>query len=1233
MLGEEEEEKPDIQTSEGLKQHALQEGLTPDEPNKFMSALRFVGGVLGTTGSFMAGTVHGFLDPEKSVFTEGFYAAKKSLIDKEPLFFADVMRERGIKPETRAGKIALGITGFAADIVLDPLTYITFGAARGASLSIGKGVKATVNKEFTEVFQRSARNLTLKGTDARKAKRQVQLMFEEAVGKKGLTQEAVERFLKLGLEKGDVEAVARAGKEILDKGGIKFFGKTLVSSAALAATPVGKAAKRLGQTKTIQSLKEDLGSLFVKDMTASPKFAEMVSRMNKQQREAMEKLLEKQDSIFRRMNEKQIIEFSEKLFENKATLPALVRSYEKNAIKQVNKYYPQLKVKSPADARKILNEIEEKTTGRLNQLQKEIDRLSAPLTKTMIRGIRDGTMDVTEEVKKISDLDGIILGLRDKLKDLKSKKGTILGLPSPTKTPAKIQDLFTDSQLKHNYLRNVEEKMGDTIEKLSRQIEKLIDSPQGVLKTPTPKKLPPASRAQVYEAFQREIFDLQNTIADQSALLGKVLDSRRLSKAALNGRKLTFKDPVLQEAANRLFENVDALVPRMARMAGIKEEEMIRYYIASRFKDRTRVVDYARGRNLSSPKLGFMNPYEGVQRKDLIKDPREAYRITAIEATTARMRSNTIRSVFRKMGKKEMSEQQAKRLNYEKISREVLHRDGGKEKITAWMPKEVIEEMNRFDLPSKDAFAELAKYTGFDYVTALFKGYVTSLFPGFHIRNLVSNQFQNMLMLGAAAFNPKNHIAALKIMGGIKPGQQIAKKLGRHLTEAEYSKVMAGKTPDKILKGWEGQIMTQGAARKIIEKDMAKETGYIVTKAGEKITFKHIRKEVEKHSDILKEGAYGPTNRHLDLEVAAGRGLSDYNPLNPNNKLMSKTREWGFMADSHAKMTAIVEEVKRGRTIKEAIQTAEMATFNYGKLTRFERNIMRRMIPFYIFGRKNAELQVRALAQTPGRTAAMFKTATGMSYSFGEPFTEGDKEGLPDFILNNLGMKAGAWAEVDGKAQFLSGFGLPIEEFLGRFSGKNSIPVNIIKTTLTQLNPVIKVPLEKATGQDFFRGRPIVELNDGAQLKDFISMLEAMPGPVAEDFKDLVQWSQQQVPIIKNDEVVGYETKYTANPFALHLTRNLFTSRFQNTLLFMNSEEQTRMAKLLRLFTGVRGWSIDQETQEWFRERDKKEHLMEYLERMGVVATFERSFIPKSEKEKEEKGLPELDKPEFLTID
>jgi hypothetical protein len=477
-------------------------------------------------------------------------------------------------------------------------------------------------------------------------------------------------------------------------------------------------------------------------------------------------------------------------------------------------------------------------------------------------------------------------------------------------------------------------------------------------------------------------------------------------------------------------------------------------------------------------------------------------------------------------------------------------------KITGWIPKEVNDEISKFYEPKMNAIDDLAKSIGFDYATGLFKGYVTSLFPSFHVRNITSNVFQNMLKIGVDAANPILHGDAIDIV------------LGRNLDKQ------------------------------------------ITTKTGKVISLRHIRDMINRDSDILNSGAFGKMENFIEesRDIAMkGPGLNRFNPLSRDNVALQAGRKFGTAAEQEAKLVNILSNIMQGKSVQEGIKSADEALFNYSKLTEFERSVMRRIIPFYTFARKNAELQVKALARTPGIVAAELKGIKAIGEAVGEPVTEEDIKGLPGYVLNSLGIKAGV--NEYGQNTFITGFGLPIEEFLGRFSGDKGIISNVVSNLMTQMNPTIKYPAELATERDFFRGRPIAEINNAGDLKPF---LDALPKPVADEFKKVLEY--REIPgqaVYVNGVKTGTQSKYVANPFALHFMRNLFTARIQSTVGFLSSEDETNWNKALKFFTGVKGWSIDQEQQKFYKDMERSQELQEFIIRMGLAKKFESLYTPK----------------------
>lgn len=135
---------------------------------------------------------------------------------------SDLLGDWGWNPTTATGKFAKGLVGFAWDIAADPLTYITFG--------LNKITKLKVIEKAVEVADKGidAAKLLDYGIDvATKADDVVN------VGRLSVADRAK---LFYGLAR---DVAIEAG----DRGGIKFFGRSLVSNEAVSKVVPGRVKK------------------------------------------------------------------------------------------------------------------------------------------------------------------------------------------------------------------------------------------------------------------------------------------------------------------------------------------------------------------------------------------------------------------------------------------------------------------------------------------------------------------------------------------------------------------------------------------------------------------------------------------------------------------------------------------------------------------------------------------------------------------------------------------------------------------------------------------------------------------------------------------------------------------------------------------------------------------------------------------------------------------------------
>jgi hypothetical protein len=175
---------------------------------------------------------------------------------------------------------------------------------------------------------------------------------------------------------------------------------------------------------------------------------------------------------------------------------------------------------------------------------------------------------------------------------------------------------------------------------------------------------------------------------------------------------------------------------------------------------------------------------------------------------------------------------------------------------------------------------------------------------------------------------------------------------------------------------------------------------------------------------------------------------------------------------------------------------------DYSSLTKFERHFLRRIFPWYSYSSRILKHVASELYDNPG----------GMYSQFGirlpEKLQQSDEEQyVPQSIREKLGINlnrlagnspASQWAvsmltpQVAGSTPFLTSIGLPgaseINLLSPRFSPESGIidPLLTAKETgrsiLRQMSPLVKVPIQLATGEDIGTKRDMREMKTTPQV-------------------------------------------------------------------------------------------------------------------------------------------------------
>lgn len=102
-----------------------------------------------------------------------------------------------------------------------------------------------------------------------------------------------------------------------------------------------------------------------------------------------------------------------------------------------------------------------------------------------------------------------------------------------------------------------------------------------------------------------------------------------------------------------------------------------------------------------------------------------------------------------------------------------------------------------------------------------------------------------------------------------------------------------------------------------------------------------------------------------ETDIAANR----LNPLGDNFAGDTWGRNLGMATENNARLAVYLDQLNKGATHTQASQHVKRYLFDYGDLTRFENESLRRVSRFYTFMRKNTALQAYTLAHYPARIA------------------------------------------------------------------------------------------------------------------------------------------------------------------------------------------------------------------------------------------------------------------------
>jgi len=1060
-------------------------------------------------------------------------------------YFGDIAEAMGV--ENKYARFGIGLIG---DILLDPSTYVGGTIVRYGAKGVGAVARGGV-KGLARISPEAAENLIKSGQALKDAGGH---LFVHGYGASKITKEGLEKGLATDL--------------------LEFEGKKVNVQKALAISN----AKRYGNDILTDSQWEEMIDYLFKGKSAEFNYFDNVT-----------------DEMIDAFNVK-FPGVKTPLKDMTAMKTALTEGFGREAT--------DVEVRSAVRTQTVsrLEDLSTKIPAKIGKLQELRQKLAQPFIADDLLGLKSTVSELRKELAELvgaetvtkikgkpfmataEQMDGALLDALSVEKSKFSKMvmdlaARIAGIESGMIEPAMKQitkevadkgATFTTEEIIQGVMRRLfpKLKVKDTIVDLTQQITRLTNdmaAKQGVL---------------------------------EGVLVGKQMAKERIAKAFASGDfsmlpeelvgalRPVVDDPAVEKAlTDRLARNA-----KLASAAGI-EDPFIMYApsIAKDVPEKQRVLNFFNGtRGVKIGSKDYTKEFRNLlKEEELIKDRslflRVEDEIAANELTDEFL--NQIVSDYGQTVKAFKTERDAANAGYRMLKNKgIFGKDVGWVKENDW--KFLNSQMNN----NYKAFDAIAKATGFDAATSLFKRFVTGLFAPFHVRNYASGEIQNFELIGKVAFSPKVQASGIRLANKISGGafSRVVDPFDKTLTLGKHVKSFGEEVIE--LHGKKFKLDEIGQA---IEKRFGGSSRY-------NVDYNSITADADK---LLDAGVF---SREAIKEW--GKGFSTLNPakfawnlVSEDNPLFRGARTLGAWIEMQQKSKLVLGALEKGMTMNEALGAAAKGGFDYRALTMFESKILRRVIPFYSFNRKNIELQLHVLGENPQRINQVIRSIENVQNLWETNLTPDEEKNLPAYLREYLSVPVGRTSQ--GVPQFVRDFGTPIEAFTNlikfKAEGKSTIERTFL-ATLSKVNPYVKVPIELGIGKDSFRQRDIKEVYSAPEYE------------LAPQFlKDFLRLKT----VIKKDYKTGMpRTTYVADPERLLVTRSLFTSRgftYYNNVFNGNI---TGFFKVMDLVSGIRVAEVDVDRQAGWNERRKEEELGDLLRRNGVVSEFNKLFIPSENK-------------------
>ena len=390
--------------------------------------------------------------------------------------------------------------------------------------------------------------------------------------------------------------------------------------------------------------------------------------------------------------------------------------------------------------------------------------------------------------------------------------------------------------------------------------------------------------------------------------------------------------------------------------------------------------------------------------------------------------------------------------------------------------------------------------------------------------------------------------------------------------------------------------------------------GYIITKAGEKIPFAKVRKEVPHlfemtgmvtgAADDITRIASGTPESTWMAEVKrqwglykggkrAAKNVAKFLLSGTGNPLGFYGAKFAHAWEGMTRAAAFIDQVEKGADMAKALGWVAHWMIDYNDLSLVEQKWGKALIPFYSWMRHNIPLAIETIFKYPQIYDTISRAQMAVN---GQLASDIELEALPPYIKEGIHFRLPTSdKEIP---QYLISIGMP-EEDLNFLLSIGEGPVRTLQELTAQLSPMLRMIPELAGKRYMYFDEPI------ENYRTAYSYIQDLPKPI-----------QDALGYFEYEDTKGRK-HMIMNPWMLYMM-----SQFRAFKEFSRAmdERMTIARRLVNIASGARIASVDIDLRIQRILADQRDKTLKEAAARGMVRHFQRFYVPK---EWRDRKLPE----------